>query len=238
MDSPLIIALDGKTPEESLELAEKLKDYVWGFKVNDLFFEMGWEIVEALGKLTNVMLDVKLFDIPNTVGNIAARFSTRPVDLVTVHATGGEAMIRQAVHHMKDKVVAVTCLTSFDDEACDRSYNLTPETVVTALAKIAKAGGASYVVCSPKELGLACFNKKQPWAFQGKKIVPGIRPLWFQMQGADDQERTMTPEDAMTRGADMLVMGRPILQSPDPLEAVQRTLEEIEQRRRSTGKFA
>ena len=228
MDSPIILALDGKTPDESIALTDKLRKYIWGVKVNDLFFEMGWEIVELLGAATNVMLDVKLFDIPNTVGNICARFAPRPVDIVTVHATGGEAMIRQAVHHMAGKVAAVTCLTSFDEESCQASYGRSSECVVTDLTKIAKAGGASYSVCSPKELKLACFKKDYLWAFQGKKIVPGIRPDWFQTQKPDDQKRTMTPAEAMAAGADMLVMGRPILQHPDPEQAVCMTLEEIE----------
>lgn len=228
-DSQIIVALDGKTYSESLDIAARLHDKVWGVKVNDLFFdpEGGLNIVEELGAMTNVMLDMKLHDIPNTVKNQTERLARVPVDLLTVHASGGARMIAEAVKNMPDKIVAVTCLTSLDPAECEASYARSPPTVVTDLAKLAAEGGAPYLVCSPKELSLACFDPKSPWGFKGKKIVPGIRPEWFQQEG-EDQRRTMTPAEAILAGADLLVMGRPILKADDMIEAVDRTNKEID----------
>lgn len=226
MDNPIIVALDGMDEEQALAMAERLAGHVWGYKVNDLFFEKGLDIVEKLGVIGNVMLDAKLYDIPNTVGNVAKKFARAPVDLLTVHATGGVRMIKAAVEHMGDKVVAVTALTSFDENECHRSYGKSPSQAVDDLVMIARDGGAGHVVCSPLELGLPCFTAAGSFTFTGKKITPGIRPAWYQDAG-DDQKRTMTPVEAMRAGADFLVMGRPIIRAEDPKEAAMKTLEEI-----------
>lgn len=228
MHNPIIVALDGKTREESLALAEQLKDVVWGFKVNDLYFELGLAIVEELGKISRVMLDAKLYDIPNTVGNVAKRFSRAPVDIMTVHATGGVRMMQAAVAHMPGKVAAVTALTSFSETECARSYNgQGPTGVAIDGAKMAAEAAAAFIVCSGEELDHPHMQPdKYKWGSKLKKIVPGIRPAWFQQEN-EDQRRVITPAEAIEKGAHFLVMGRPILKAADPVEAAQRTLEEI-----------
>ncbi len=230
INNPIIVALDGKDYDETIRLVGQLEGHVGMFKVNDLFFGMGMEVVREIEQYGPVMLDAKLHGIPNTVGNIAERFSNRTdAQVITVHASGGPDMIRAAVKHLPGRIAAVTVLTSLDQHNCQRVYARDSAWTVLELVKIAVDGGASYVVCSPHELGLpvfqADFQQLNGRGAKLKKIVPGIRPLWFQEKG--DQKRTATPVDAMEAGADYLVMGRAILGADNPVEATERTLEEI-----------
>lgn len=218
MDNPIIVAMDGMTLDEAQDMAEKLDRWVWGFKFNDLFFERGMEI-GADFEQKNFMIDAKFHDIPNTVANATKKLAGWGAQIVTVHASGGRAMIKAAVENLPGKIAAVTVLTSLDEDACMEVYNVRPLTAVVRLAEMAQASGASFAVCSPLELQ-ALTSVSLP------KIVPGIRPVWY--QEADDQARKMTPAEAMEAGAGFLVMGRPILRADDPVEAAQRTLEEIQ----------
>lgn len=219
MDNPIIVALDGIDFDKANAIAERLKDHVWGFKINDLYFEHGMTAVCALSVFGPVMLDGKFHDIPNTVKNTTEKIAAKcDPGIVTVHASGGKDMIAAAVENLPGKIAAVTVLTSLDEEACLDIYNIRPQRAVERLAHRAQEAGASYVVCSPLELG-----KLKHISLP--KIVPGIRPLWY--QEADDQARKMTPSEAMEAGAGFLVMGRPILRADDPVEAAQRTTEEI-----------
>jgi orotidine-5'-phosphate decarboxylase len=229
--NPIIVALDGKSMDESLDIAERLKDKVWGFKANDLYALHGLEGIKRLAYRGRVMLDAKWHDIPNTVKNYAKRVTQMgeyyPV-IATVHASGGREMISAASEALRGfcQVAAVTCLTSLDADVTEEVFAMSPESMVTRLVEEATEGGAGMVVCSPQELGLSCFNKKHKWAFKGSIITPGIRPEWHQ-DAADDQKRTMTPAEAMAAGADYLVMGRPILQAENMVEAAEKTLAEI-----------
>ena len=229
--NPIIVALDGKDYEETLKIAGQLKGHVGLFKLNDLFFGEGMDVVQEIEQdYGPVMLDVKLHDIPNTVGNITERFSrVTDAQIVTVHASGGPDMIRAAVKNLPGRIAAVTVLTSIDQHNADRVFGRGVATQVTELVTVAVDGGASYIVCSPHELSLAVFDPSfKAFMSRGselKKIVPGIRPLWFQDKG--DQKRTATPVEAIEAGADYLVMGRAILNADDPAEAADRTLEEI-----------
>lgn len=227
MDNPIIVALDGMDEVAALDMARRLQGYVWGFKVNDLFFKMGIDVLKLLGPWGKIMLDGKFHDIPNTVANTLNQLQSaeRP-DIITVHASGGREMISAAVHRFPSEIAAVTVLTSIDSERCNHVYNSDTSAAVTRLAAEAKAGGASYVVCSAKELKLSIFQENYEWACKAPKIVPGIRPKWFQDEG-DDQKRTATPAEAMADGAAFLVMGRPILRADDPCKAAEDTLEEI-----------
>ena len=235
MGSPIIVALDGKSMDESLDIAEKLEGKVWGFKANDLYAVHGLEGIKRLALRGRVMLDAKWHDIPNTVKNYAERVAVMGEyvpEIVTVHASGGRDMILAASMALPGKIAAVSCLTSLNENRTQEMFALTPAMMVTNLAKEVVAGNASFMVCSPQELGLACFEKKYDWAFKGKVITPGIRPVWYQ-DANDDQERTMTPAEAMAAGADYLVMGRPILRAENMAEAADRTWEEIKDWQRS-----
>ncbi|MBL7662282.1 orotidine-5'-phosphate decarboxylase [bacterium] len=222
----LIVALDGLSRHEALELAELLSGYVWGFKVNDLLVEYGVQIVKDLKAQGNVFADPKLHDIPNTVANGVRRLVEAGAQIITVHASGAETMIRAAVTQAKScKIVAVTALTSLSHEECEKTYGKSPANLVKHFATLALNAGAHGIVCSPLELEL--FPKTENFI----RIVPGIRPEWVETTKAaataDDQSRIATPKAALDRGATYLVVGRPITHSNDPVESTKRILGEL-----------
>lgn len=223
MDNPIIVALDALDYTTARETAKKLQGSVWGFKVNDLYFEMGLSIVEELAEFGNVMLDAKLHDIPNTVANTTAKMKDTKAAIVTVHASGGQTMIRAAADNLPGRVAAVTVLTSHDMNECKAIFGHYTTEAVEKLAYMARDGGAAYIVCSAKELDMPIFEEGD---VDLPKIVPGIRPVWYQTP--DDQKRTATPVEAIQLGAKFLVMGRPILRADDPVKAAQDTLDEIQ----------
>lgn len=207
----IIVALDGISTDKALRIAKLLKGRAWGFKVNDLLFD-SVSIIKRLKNFGNVFADAKLYDIPNTVANSVARLSNAGADMITVHAAGGKEMMQAAVSKAgKSKIIAVTVLTSFLN---------TKETISQVLqyAKQAQASGAHGIVCSGHEL--ASLKK-----IKLLKIVPGIRPDWYGKK--DDQKRTMTPKEAIERGADFLVIGRPITEAKDPRGAIQKIITTI-----------
>ena len=223
--NPIIVALDGKSYDESVALASKLAGKVGAVKLNDLFFQYGMDVVEYIIQFgCPVMLDGKFHDIPNTITNTLRRFKhlggEDEIRIVTVHASGGTAMIQAAVKEMPGKIAAVTVLTSLDERTCEQVFNAVPEHQVFSLAVMAEKAGVSYVVCSGQEL-----DSLRLLHTSVKRIVPGIRPEWYPSKG--DQKRTMTPREAVDLGADYLVMGRAITMADDPVAAVERTLGEI-----------
>lgn len=221
MDNPIIVALDGLDMIQVAEMAKKLKNDVWGFKFNDLLSRInGLLVIDGLSENNAIMVDPKYHDIPNTVGNSCAQLkeAIARVGIVTVHASGGPEMIKAAVEVFPEQIAAVTLLTSISEELCHSQFNQSTDDFVTDMAGRAQEAGASYIVCSPQELE-SLANITIP------KIVPGIRPVWYQEK--NDQQRVSTPVDAMEKGAKFLVMGRAILKDPDPVAAAQRTLDEI-----------
>ncbi len=230
MENKIIVAMDGFSKpgdlERMIEIARKVRPYVWGFKINDAFMRFGWSAVNHLcvGG-SKIMLDMKFYDIPNTVRNHCEVIKTAEADaipIVTVHAHGGNAMMRAAGEVLPGRIAAVTVLTSFDDQSYRKSLSnpsLTVKSSVRNLAYEAFSAGCAYVVCSGEELDLL-----HQWV-QIKKIVPGIRPAWHTK--ADDQKRVMTPKGAIEAGADYLVIGRPIIEAESPEDAAKRTLDEI-----------
>ncbi len=223
MNSPIIAALDDMDCNQALLLARKIGQKVFALKVNDLFFEVGTQIIDELAGYGWVFIDGKFHDIPNTVINTAKKLSKASgqgaLSVVTVHASGGKTMMEAAVRELGSRVAAVTVLTSLSDGECRFIYGDSATKTVFAFAQMAAAAGCTYIVCSGHELAML---KGLPL----KKIVPGIRPEWYPTKG--DQKRVMTPREAMDAGADYLVMGSAIRKSPDPLEAVEKTLAEIE----------
>ncbi len=229
MENPIIIAMDGFSKpgdiDRMVDIARKLRPYVWGFKINDAFIRYGWSAVNHLcvGG-SKIMLDMKFYDIPNTVKNhceVIKEAESDAIPIVTVHAHGGAAMMKAASDVLPGRVAAVTVLTSFDEETYSKSLclpEISLERMVLNLALTAQDSGCSHVVCSGGEL-----RTLRPLRI--KKIVPGIRPAWHAK--ADDQKRTMTPRQAMDAGATYLVIGRPILEAASPEDAAKRTLDEI-----------
>ena len=225
----LIVALDFPTAAAALDQVDRLEGQALWFKVGlELYLTAGSAIVSVLrDRGFQVFLDLKLHDIPNTVG--AAVRSVAPIgaSLLTVHASGGSAMLSAAADAASapdsPRLLAVTVLTSMDaTELRGIGVADEPAAQVLRLARLAKSCGISGLVCSPAEVsGLRADPGPAPLL-----VVPGIRPA-----GSDqgDQKRVATPSSAIQDGASMLVVGRPITQAPDPAAALARILAEIDQ---------
>ena len=219
----VFVALDTPDPARARELARILAGRVGGLKVGlELFTAAGPGLVRELGSTgTPVFLDLKLHDIPNTVGAAAAAAARTGAALLTVHALGGEAMIRAAVAGAPGVVVlAVTVLTSHAaGDLPALGIAGPPADAVGRLASVARRAGAGGIVCSALEIEVV--RRAFPEALV---VVPGIRPA-----GADkgDQARVATPASAVASGADRLVVGRPITAAPDPAAAAEAIAREI-----------
>ncbi len=223
MDKKIIVALDGISKADALALAAKLRGLVWGFKVNDLLVECGLPIISELKAYGNVFADAKLHDIPNTVLNGVKRLAGAGADLITIHASGGKKMIAEAAGASGSaKILAVTVLTSLNEQDSREVFGKTPREAVLMLARIAKDGGAHGTVCSPEEVALLA---SEPELQELIKVVPGIRPSWHGTP--DDQARTNTPAEALKAGASLLVIGRPIVKHEDPARAAEMINQEI-----------
>ena len=228
-----IIALDYSSQEEALALVGVLGEEAAYYKVGmELFYSSGGDIVrhlKAAGK--KVFLDLKLHDIPNTVGHSVASVTRLGVNLITVHAGGGRAMMQAAARYAKitadeleverPKILAVTVLTSFDDKGWQEIGGHLPiQDHVLELASLAKEAGVDGVVASPKE----ATSIREMAGDDFLIVTPGIRPAFAQ---TDDQKRIATPSQAFKDGASMLVIGRPITQAIDPKAATRLILKEI-----------
>ena len=230
----IFVALDSPDRERVRELVGALRGEVGGFKVGlESFITFGPSIVEeVLESGAELFVDLKLHDIPNTVAGAAAAIARLGVSYFTVHAGGGVEMIRRGVESAAEAaasaglpcptVLAVTVLTSHDDDELKRIGLAGPcSDAVLRLAGVAREAGAGGVVCSPLEI--AAVREVFPAAVL---MVPGIRPAGAGPSG-DDQSRTSGPGEAVTRGADRLVIGRPITRAPDPAAAARRIAEQI-----------
>ncbi len=221
--NPIFCALDTIDEARATSLARGLRGSVGGVKLGMEFFyargPQGYRAVAEAG--LPVFLDLKLHDIPNTVaGGIRAVLPLRPA-IVNVHAAGGLAMMRAAAEAAQEAgrerplVIAVTVLTSLDEtDLAATGVAGAPADHVLRLAHLAARAGLDGVVCSAHEIeGL-----RRELGPDFKLIVPGIRPA-----GSDigDQKRIMTPAEALARGADVLVIGRPITGAADPREAAE-----------------
>ena len=232
----LVVALDLDSDREALALVDELRDAVGMFKVgHQLFTAYGPDIVRRIiQKGARVFLDLKYHDIPTTVAKASAEAVKLGVTIFNVHALGGMDMMKAAAasagetadtHGLqRPLVLAVTILTSMDDLSLrrDLKINRSLRREVAHLARLAQRAGMSGVVASPQEIKLL---RK---AVRGSLVIltPGVRPAWA---AKDDQKRVMTPGEAVTCGADYIVIGRPLLKAADRQAAVENILREIGQ---------
>jgi orotidine-5'-phosphate decarboxylase len=230
----LIVALDVPTPAEARSLVAKLRDVVGTFKIgSQLFTAAGPDLVkEIIGSGFRVFLDLKFHDIPHQVAGAARSVAQLRVSMFTVHVSGGTEMMRRAVEAVKEVaetertaspwVLGVTVLTSVDSATLTQiGIASSPAESVLRLAKLAEDSGLDGVVASPRE-ALLVRNSTHP----GFLIVtPGIRPAHAEL---NDQRRVTTPAEALSAGADYLVIGRPIIGAKNPAEAARTILTEIE----------
>lgn len=225
MRNPIIVALDLPEAEAALALAERIAPFVGAFKIGkELFTSAGPDIVRRVRATgVNVFLDLKFHDIPNTVARAVSAATRLDVQMLTVHASGGAAMMRAAedaahtaaaaLGRLAPLVLGVTVLTSIDAAALrEIGVNDPLPQQVERLANLAVSAGLRGLVCSPLELPLLrrCLPNEM------RLVTPGIRTG---AERPDDQKRTLTPREALDAGADWLVIGRPIYAAPDPAAA-------------------
>jgi orotidine-5'-phosphate decarboxylase len=225
----LCVALDFSSRDEILSAARRFGAKVGWLKVGlEAFVAEGPRIVSEVAETgARVFLDLKLHDIPTTVGRAVAAAVRSGASMVNVHAFGGRDMLVAARESASTagssvKVIAVTLLTSLDSRSlADLPVSGHPERIARRLALLAKESGLDGVVCAPRdvrEIKAACGS-----AFLA--VVPGIRPAGT---GRDDQRRVAAPADALSEGADLLVVGRPVTAAPDPDSALESLLAEIQ----------
>ena len=226
----IALPLDVPDRASAIALAEKLSGLVGTIKIGlELFLSQGPDLVADIRKAApsaKIFLDLKLHDIPATVGRAMAAISRLEPDLVTVHAQGGVDMMKAAVESAgeRTKVLAVTVLTSLEPSELDE---LSPEyrrpgLYAARLAQRALVAGCGGLVASSREVS----DLRRRFGEGPLLVIPGIRPAWS-IVASDDQKRVGTVGQAIKDGADLLVIGRPISQAPDPAEAARRIGDEI-----------
>ncbi|MGO2009758.1 orotidine-5'-phosphate decarboxylase [Vreelandella alkaliphila] len=220
-DTPLIIALDYSSLDAALCMADQLDPKRCRVKVGkELFTRSGPAVLEALhGRGFEIFLDLKFHDIPNTVAGAVQAAAEQGVWMVNVHASGGRKMMEAAAkrlddHGLSTHLIAVTVLTSMQAEDLHEvGIAATPEEHVLRLAALTQQSGLGGVVCSAQEAA----QIKSLCGNDFLKVTPGIRPSFA---AANDQQRIMTPSDAMRVGSTHLVIGRPVTQAQEPMMAL------------------
>ncbi len=227
--NPVFCAVDTPDLAGAEKLIDSLQGHVGGIKLGLEFFMAhgmaGYSVIAIKG--LPIFLDVKLHDIPNTVaGAVASLLPLRPA-FMTIHASGGAAMMRAAAEAAakagaeRPKLLAVTVLTSLDGgDLADVGQDADTLRQVVRLAKLAQASGMDGCICSPEEIPALRAALGKDFIL----MVPGIRPDWA---AANDQKRAMTPRQACDAGATYLVIGRPITKAQDPAQAAQRIESEL-----------
>ncbi len=223
MNEPrLIVALDLPDRDSALELVRRLPTGLCRLKVGkELFTRAGPDLVHELGdRGFDVFLDLKFHDIPNTVARACMAAADLGVWMVNVHALGGRRMIQAAREGLEQSrgrrplLTAVTVLTSLDQaDLAELGLIGSPEENVLRLARLAQTSGADGVVCSAREVS----ELRGVLGSEFVLVTPGIRPAGADQQ---DQKRVVTPAQAIAAGSDYLVVGRPVIEAPDPAEAV------------------
>jgi len=221
----IIVALDVPTKERALELVDQLRNDISFFKIGlQLYTAEGPEIVRAvLATSAKVWLDLKLYDIPNTVARAVESASTLGVRMLTIHLSGGSEMIRAATAARANDmlILGVTVLTSSTEQTL-REVGI-KDTVADQVIRLATLGveaGIDGVVASPREIK----PLRREFGDRIKIAVQGIRPTWAE---PGDQKRFMTPREAIEAGADYIGIGRPITAHPNPREALAKILAEL-----------
>ncbi|MCG8688771.1 MAG: orotidine-5'-phosphate decarboxylase [Desulfobacterales bacterium] len=230
----IVFPLDFPNMEAALSHVRLLNGHVGMFKIGlELFIHQGPSVVEEVRKLTDakIFLDLKLHDISATVGRAMSRVADLGVDLITVHCASSMQMLEAAVKGggNKAKVLGVTLLTDNDAAAVEaggfkEEYVQSPMDLVMLRARMAKAAGCSGVVCSGRETAMI----KEVLGSGFLAVTPGIRPQWTLLAN-DDQKRVTTPAQAVKAGSDYIVIGRPIRDADDPVEAAAKVAQEIDE---------
>lgn len=224
-----IVALDFSSAEEALALVDRLEDRCRMYKVgSELFTTVGPRIMKELQRRErSIFLDLKFHDIPNTVAGGVKAGRAMGASLITVHASGGSAMLRAAVEAAGDQrevgILGVTVLTSLTGPEVAESWGrseVTPMEEVLRLAELVASAGAHGIVCSGLEAGAV----RGRFGDRLNLLVPGVRPAG---EAAHDQARVVTPGEAVRAGARYVVIGRAVTKSADPAAAMERINEDL-----------
>ena len=219
----LIFALDVPSRDKALTLVDRLAGHVGCFKIGlELFIAAGPDLVREVTARAPVFLDLKLHDIPATVSRAATVAGQLGARYLTVHADeGGQALAAAVEAAPQTGILCVTVLTSIsEDELRNTGYDLGLAELARRRAALARQKGCRGIICSGQEAA-----KLRPAVGAGLLIItPGIRPLDGE---AADQRRIVTPAQAIRQGADLIVVGRPIRDAPDPAQAADRIVEEL-----------
>jgi orotidine-5'-phosphate decarboxylase len=230
----IILALDVSEYNEAIGVIKKFKERIEIFKVGaELFTSAGPKVVEEIHSMgKKVFLDLKFHDIPNTVARSALAVSRLGVFMFNIHTLGGLEMMQHTVRSLSEyclekninrpKLIGVTILTSIDQDALrdELGISIRLNSQVRQLAVLAQRAGLDGIVASPEDALMLRSHFGKGFLI----VTPGIRPSWAT---ADDQKRTLTPGEAVSRGADYLVIGRSVTAQPDPLGALKRIEEEL-----------
>jgi orotidine-5'-phosphate decarboxylase len=229
----IIFALDVEHFSEAQRWVNILKDQIGMFKVGkQLFTHAGPKVIDMIRKKDQkVFLDLKFHDIPNTVAKAGEEATRLEVAMFNLHALGGFEMMKKTVEASRETaknlgiprplILAVTILTSMDENVMKEVGIQGPVVEeVGRLAFLSMKAGVDGVVASPQEIGIV----RERCGGKFLIVTPGIR---LPSEKKDDQKRTLSPKEAISNGADYLVIGRPIKQAKDPLEAVQKIIEDI-----------
>lgn len=232
-ENPIIVALDVFTRKEAEKLVNGLIEHVRIFKIgHQLFLKEGMDIIHMIqDKGAEVFLDLKFHDIPSVISSAVEVAFEEKVYMLTLHSLGGRIMLEQAVERIaalseeglgrKPLLLGVTILTSLDEEKLkEMGFSLPMNEQVLKLAQISEESGLDGIVCSGEEINLIRNNTEEDFII----VTPGVRP---EKISSDDQERIITVEDAIKRGADYLVMGRSITESKEPRKKMGLILEKL-----------
>ncbi|NCW11456.1 MAG: orotidine-5'-phosphate decarboxylase [Proteobacteria bacterium] len=216
MSKPIIVAVDETQLSSFKQIVDSLDSNLCMIKVGSVSFNaIGHEaLTYVASKGFEIFLDLKLHDIPNTVKKSIEGLVSLPISMMTIHTSGGLEMMKAAKKAVSDtniKIFGVTALTSLSDEDTTTIFQRTASNQVKAMLDLAQEAQIDGVVCSPHELDLVVERKSL------LSITPGIRLS----ESSDDQSRVMTPKDAISKGADYIVIGRPITNAPNISEALQ-----------------
>tara|TARA_Y100001935_G_scaffold136732_1_gene113135 strand:- start:11 stop:700 length:690 start_codon:yes stop_codon:yes gene_type:complete len=220
----IFCALDFSELDQTIQFTDKIKDHIGGIKIGlEFFCKNGPAGVEKMKEFElPIFLDLKLHDIPNTVVNAFRNLESLSPDYLTVHLNGGQRMINELIKYKKKtKIIGVSMLTSLDQKDLKESGIMCDEnSYVEKLVKIGVSSGIDGVVSSPREVKL--LRKK----FENLILVtPGIR---LPNENKNDQKRTETPAKAIKDGSSMLIIGRTITKSSDPILSIEKIIQNIE----------
>lgn len=225
-----IVALDFDNRESAMKVVEKLGDLTTRYKVGyRLLTSAGFDVLDELVQMGKwVFCDMKLHDIPATVAGAVRNLAARKVGAISLHVSGGSAMLKaavQSIHELahRPQLWGITVLTSLDEGTVKNELLVpfSPQDLAVHLARIARFCGCDGVVASGEEIE----RIKESCGDDFLVVVPGVRPSWVEKH---DQKRVITPAEAIKRGADFLVVGRAVTESDDPVSALMRIADEIE----------